>query len=232
MSHKVYMYVDIEKPSMVYIGKTSLELHKRDSLHLKAKTNIPFDGFYRKHPENFYLMLISEHETDGGASRKEIELINEFNSLWPNGYNFMPGGSGGPSVWEKMSEDKKIKFANGKSEWAKEFMNRPEMKRRLSETSRRYSMLPEVRRARSERMRGDRNPNKNGIYGGGQYRKNKKLSDSAKKKLSESRRGENNPNYGNHRPWPAARWAAQERLREQKFQRLLDKRNDITKEER
>jgi len=229
LSHTVYIYRNIENPDMVYIGKTSMGLKKRDGLHLKSKTSIPFDGFYRKHPSKYSLSILKSCNSDQEAIAWEKIMIAQFNSIWPNGYNFMPGGSGGPGVWANMSEEKKKQFAIGKSKWAKEFMNRPGIKKILSESSKRYANLPEVKIARSDRMIGDKNPNRDGIYGGIKFRKDKTLSEITKQKIRESKLGSKNPNYANHKPWTQTRWDAQEKWRADKFQQLLDERNNIEK---
>lgn len=81
----------------VYIGQTKGTINKRWSGH-KSKankgSNLVIHSAMRLHGiENFNIELLECVATLEEANKKEFELVNQFNSKCPNGYNMIDGGN-------------------------------------------------------------------------------------------------------------------------------------------
>lgn len=107
----------------VYIGYTSKTLaariyaHFRKSINAKEKAfNQPFKLALRKYgKDNFEWEELFSCVTKVEACQKEIEMIEKYNSLSPNGYNMTLGGEGGIP-----SEDVKKKISTSLIKFNKE----------------------------------------------------------------------------------------------------------------
>lgn len=78
----------------IYIGQ-SIEIEKRWQKHLNAKDNFVIHKALQKYgKENFSFQIIEECDLLD-LDNKEQYWINYYNSLIPNGYNMIPGGSNG-----------------------------------------------------------------------------------------------------------------------------------------
>lgn len=83
----------------VYIGQTIYTKEKRFKQHIniankEKKYNHPFYNSIRKNGvENFDLSLLKSCETLDELNFWEEKLISDNNSLYPNGYNLLPGGN-------------------------------------------------------------------------------------------------------------------------------------------
>ena len=78
----------------IYIGQ-SIEIERRWQKHLAAKDNFVIHKALRKYgKENFSFQILEECDLLE-LDKKEQFWINYYNSLVPNGYNMIPGGSNG-----------------------------------------------------------------------------------------------------------------------------------------
>ena len=78
----------------IYIGQ-SIEIEKRFQKHLNANDNFIIHKALKKYgKQNFSFQILEECEVSE-LNNKEIYWINYYNSLVPNGYNMIPGGSNG-----------------------------------------------------------------------------------------------------------------------------------------
>lgn len=78
----------------IYIGQ-SIEIEKRWQKHLNTKDNFVIHKALQKYgKENFSFQIIEECDLLD-LDNKEQYWINYYNSLIPNGYNMIPGGSNG-----------------------------------------------------------------------------------------------------------------------------------------
>ena len=75
----------------------------------------------------------------------EIEYIEKFNTISPNGYNLQSGGNNG----RRLHEDTKKKLSNT----MKKVMNNEDIKKKLSESTRLYYSVPRTKVARSEEFK-------------------------------------------------------------------------------
>lgn len=76
----------------IYIGITN-NYQKRWSNHKTSKTNTAISRAIQKYgKENFKFEILEENCSLQEASNKEIQLIQELNTLIPNGYNIATGG--------------------------------------------------------------------------------------------------------------------------------------------
>jgi group I intron endonuclease len=97
---KIMFNIYIVKNSIndkVYIGQTKNTINKRWSGH-KSKankgSNLVLHSAMRLHGiENFNIELLECVATLEEANKKEFELVNQFNSKCPNGYNMVDGGN-------------------------------------------------------------------------------------------------------------------------------------------
>lgn len=98
-----------------YIGQT-INPNQRYAVH-KYYTKNDDRYFYRalrKHGlENFTFEVIRENLSWKEADEIETQLIAELNTIWPNGYNIAPGGTGKSNHTRKLiSENKKERWKN------------------------------------------------------------------------------------------------------------------------
>ncbi len=81
----------------VYIGQTKGTINKRWNGHKSRAnkgSNLVIHSAMRLHGiENFNIELLECVETLEEANKKEFELVNQFNSKCPNGYNMVDGGN-------------------------------------------------------------------------------------------------------------------------------------------
>jgi len=102
-----------------YIGQTQTGLEERKRQHNKSNKNLPFYNairLYGKDSFEWSVLWTGCNQVD--CDTVEINLIQFYNSLSPNGYNLKSGGNGGGThsleTKQKMS-DLKV----GKSTWCK-----------------------------------------------------------------------------------------------------------------
>lgn len=106
----------------IYIGQTKTSLIKRWSGHKSKSRNdskLALHSAIRLYGiENFFIELLDTALNLEEANKKEIELINQYNSKCPNGYNMVDGGSVeflNASLPKTKEHKKKIQFKHMKS---------------------------------------------------------------------------------------------------------------------
>jgi group I intron endonuclease len=146
----VYIIVNVEN-NKVYIGQTRGPLDKRFKQHCepnRTSKSIISQAIQKHGKDCFYMETLWESP---GCSReeldsREIELIREYNSLSPYGYNITSGGGGSLSPSEemrkKMSESAKKKFEE-----------HPELRKNLSVLRSTEVHSEERRKRQSETMK-------------------------------------------------------------------------------
>lgn len=78
----------------IYIGQ-SIEIERRWKKHLNAKDNFLIHKALRKYGKNNFLFSIIEECSADKLNEREIYWINYYQSLCPQGYNMIDGGSNG-----------------------------------------------------------------------------------------------------------------------------------------
>lgn len=97
------VYMHISPSNKKYIGITSQSIKKRWQNGYGYKTNIYFWRAIQKYGwNNIKHIILFENLTQEEAKSKEIELIKQYNSLQPNGYNLTKGGD---NVSEKIHSE-------------------------------------------------------------------------------------------------------------------------------
>jgi len=162
MKFTVYQIENLENGKK-YIGQTSRELYIRFQEHCSFKQTSPsrIKNAIKKYGKDCFSMeplWESDSCTQEELDVKEIELIKEYNTLVPNGYNLTLGGSGGRHSDEtkkflsekskKMWEEKReYMVAKRQLQWTDErraklsvtlkqlYIERPEMRVKRSNTS-------------------------------------------------------------------------------------------------
>ena len=91
----------------VYIGQTRSSMKKRFSQHCETRNKTAIGLAIKKYGvDNFeYSVLCENIETLEKLNKKEIEYINLYNSISPNGYNIESGGKVILANAESMSNE-------------------------------------------------------------------------------------------------------------------------------
>ena len=94
-----------------YIGQTMVDLNKRWKAHKKENSNCIYlkRAFNKHRVENFNFELVCIC-FDEDLDKYEIEYMEKYNSLVPNGYNLRLGGNNGerhPLTKDKISKSLK-----------------------------------------------------------------------------------------------------------------------------
>ena len=103
-----YIYKIVNKvTNKIYIGQTIQDLEERWKGHCKLNSNCRYlkASFKKYGIDNFNIKLICIC-FDEDLDNYEIEYIEKYNSLVPNGYNLRKGGNGG-----KQHEETKMKIS-------------------------------------------------------------------------------------------------------------------------
>ena len=116
--YKIYLITN-KLNNKKYIGQTKQKLKSRFNGH-KTKANkgskIAFHNAIRKYGiENFEIILLEENiDNVETSNEREIQLIKEYNTLLPNGYNTAKGGLNQISSRKgvNLSAEHKIKIQN------------------------------------------------------------------------------------------------------------------------
>lgn len=185
-----YIYRILNKiTKKCYIGETKcLDVTRRWNQHKKTIENnkgcCPAlrDAVIKYGIENFVftvLVICFDHD----RFKYEIEYINKYNSIFPNGYNITNGGEGGGGFQgKKHTEEVKNKI---KTTLKQKYIDNPELKKQLSERNKIVLNIPEVK----ERMKlGMLNSNKH------QKATRTPKTDDVKRKISEGLKKYNNEN--------------------------------------
>ena len=76
-----------------YIGQTIRSLKKRWKEHCSETGCSAINGAIKKYlPENFEVSVLIETNDDEELDDLETKYIQQYNSLYPNGYNIQTGG--------------------------------------------------------------------------------------------------------------------------------------------
>jgi group I intron endonuclease len=99
----------------IYIGQTAKPSKRWSDHKSEAKRGhkkYPLYLSIRKHGEdNFKFEIIAECKSLNDCNLTEIELVKQYNSLAPNGYNLLPGGDCNPAIkGRKLSAEHKAKI--------------------------------------------------------------------------------------------------------------------------
>lgn len=98
----------------VYIGKTTMKVHKRWTDHLSsAKRSSTYIGrsLHKYGREGFTFEVIDIAETEESLNQKETFYIVHYDSMSPNGYNLTSGGEGS-SLTQEVKD--RLSFSHAK----------------------------------------------------------------------------------------------------------------------
>lgn len=116
----VYGIRNKENGSLVYIGQTIRPLSHRWTQHVRDtnKFDYPIYRAFRKYGlEIFEIVELAKAKNREELNQLEIDLINKFNTLVPNGYNLMLGQSGGEHSQETKNKIRLAAIKNGLGKW-------------------------------------------------------------------------------------------------------------------
>ena len=154
-----------------YVGQTTILFKYRFKQHIKSNSVI--GKTLRKYGIDNFDKILIEDVPEEKLNELEIEYIQKYNSVYPNGYNLTFGGEGG-----KLSEETKKKMSEAKK--GKHLSE--EHKRKIGEANKLSlkgnHLSEETKRKISEAISGENNP----MYG-------KHHSEEHKEKLSKANIG-------------------------------------------
>lgn len=142
-----------------YIGQTRQTLVRRWNAHAcKNHCKYLYNAIQKYGKENFLVELICEVPTLDLANEFEIEYIERYRTMFPNGYNILPGGDK-PRL---MSEEERIKLSERMKGNKYRLGQSPskETRLKLSEANTGKVLSETHRKKISEKLLG----NKNGAY--------------------------------------------------------------------
>lgn len=118
----IYGIKDKISGKIVYIGQTIRSLSARFNQHLRdatmGKLNYPLYRAIRKYGKDQFEAFVIEECVDlKTLSKREKELIIEFNTLTPGGYNLMLGQKGGRHSEASKEKIRKAALVNGLGKW-------------------------------------------------------------------------------------------------------------------
>jgi len=223
-NNKIYIHKN-KSNGKVYVGQTKRKtshrwgpdgkdyLGKRNGKYKQSK----FANAINKYGwDGFEHIVLYEDLTSDEADKKEIELIEEYNSV-SNGYNSEYGGKSQKEM-SVITRNKISANMTGENNHRYGEEVSQETRDRISKANKGRTLTTKQCIALSERMKGEKNPNYGKKTGGGwQYlseeqqekfkyarkglsssRKGYKFTDEERKAASERVSGEKNPMYGKH----------------------------------
>lgn len=175
MTYFVYCFTN-KINSKKYVGITS-NMERRFKQHKSARNRCPvFSNAIKKYGfENFEFKILNENLSSKDAKLIEKQLIKDFNTLVPNGYNRTEGGD--TSVKHSVESIEKIKEANRLYR-----LNNPDPRKGKLHSEETKKLLSELALKRINRPRGVDHWN----YG-------KKAKESTKEKIKAANTLGNNP---------------------------------------
>lgn len=162
-----------------YVGQTVQTMTSRWSKHCspsKASDGMPIVHAIQKYgKEAFEVKVLVECETIEEMNHRETYYIRILKTQTPNGYNVLPGGSN-----SRHTEETKKKIGEGNKGKHIGKKRTQEVKDKMSRDRKGKRRSPEVAKACSERVRGDKHP----MFG-------KHHRDESKQQISKSLKGIN-----------------------------------------
>jgi group I intron endonuclease len=176
-----------------YIGYTTdYKRRWRDHLDCVAKqvNRCLYDAMNKYGTDNFVISVLFEFDSKIEATNCEIRLIEEFNTLMPNGYNMTTGGDGGNTLSTWTSEQKDNLYKRQASKRIGKHKS-DQTKRKISEAliGREIDEGWRSKISATMREKGIAPPPFTYFQPGHQNQLGYKHTDEAKKKISESRLG-------------------------------------------
>lgn len=117
----------------IYFGVTNNPKRRWQNHKSRSKTNKYNSALYNAMQlyglENFSMIIIQEYETKDEAYNQEVILIEEGNTISPNGYNIDAGGRGGSTFRSEETREKLRQLQTGKT-------HTEESKQKMSESRR------------------------------------------------------------------------------------------------
>ena len=100
---------------MQYIGITSIGVRERWYAHISCSRSLSSNNPMYKDMKEFGETSFEIYEIESGLSKEEAdarekELVKEYNTKWPNGYNLTDGGFKNDGVI--LSEDRSAKISD------------------------------------------------------------------------------------------------------------------------
>lgn len=183
---------------MAYIGQTIRSLNSRIVSHLsgaKFGDNNYFHSALLKYgKKNFKWEVLCVCKSLKELSKKEKELINKFKTLYPYGYNLTVGGnkSNQNTKGHRLTEEHKKKI----SESEKGKIASEETKRKMSKSRKKYLKNHPHSKGFLGKHHSEKTKQKLSMISMGNQNAAGRRSEESKQKMSESKKGKNNPMYG------------------------------------
>jgi len=120
-----------------YVGQTTQDIRRRFSQHMTTTSccRILKEAIKEFGKENFEIELLDTAETKEEARIKEGNLIEEYETIYPSGYNLLSSGS--CSRHSQITKDKMSETRKGKHpHWATEASRSPEARAKRAESHR------------------------------------------------------------------------------------------------
>lgn len=140
--------------SKLYIGQTKYPLIKRFNEHLynakKGKNSPLYNAIRQYGKEKFFISLLEEVDEKDSLDEAEEKWIKKFNTITPNGYNILPGGTkfvkdSNPMYIKEIREKVSLKFSGDNNP-----SKRPEVKEKIRKSALGKKATPETRKKMSE----------------------------------------------------------------------------------
>ena len=140
-----------------YIGQTKQSLSARWNMHVsKNHCRYLYNAIQKHGRENFSMEVLFDVPTKELANEFEIEYIKRYCTLFPNGYNILPGGDDRPPLTEKQRQA--ISKLHKGNKYRVGHVPSEETKRKLSLANTGKKMTHEQRQKLSAAMKGNKNP--------------------------------------------------------------------------
>ena len=147
-----YIYIIKNKINdKVYIGQTKKSIEKRWNEHLKntkTRNQLIYLAMNKYGIENFYIELLEEVPENVSLDEREIYYIKQYNSISPNGYNMIKGGSNfkddNPMYHKEIAKKVSEKFIGDKNP-----AKRPEVRLKISEYAKNHRASEETKKKMS-----------------------------------------------------------------------------------
>lgn len=143
----------------VYIGQTIQSLKERWSKHKGTKTCKALGSAIIKYgPDAFDVEVLKECSSYEEMNALEKSYIQEYSSLYPNGYNLTTGGNNGQHVEETKKKISEAQKGQKNHMYGKKASEETKRKMRESHKNRPKIYTEEYRKKMSERVRGEKHP--------------------------------------------------------------------------